>query len=178
MLGGDPIRYVFCTSPSNFVLAEKSQSQQVLQAGIVLQFLSFTFFIANVLLWLKRVSYYEREVWDSTTAGSSACATAHKVDGNKEIVPAPQETYSTNDWRVLAGAVLISSTVLFLRIAYRIFRSRQNFRNDRFYSETMSENEDYVYELTPTLISIAVFALIWPGSFIKGAKKSKADPSV
>lgn len=39
----------------------------------------------------------------------------------------------------------------------------------------MSENQDYLFELIPTLLSIAVFIVIWPQSYIKDEVEVEAQ---
>lgn len=120
--------------------AVKAQTgSRVFLAGLALQLASFFFFTCVYLRFLYRMHKYEPEVW---------------------VRDCNLKWY--NDWRALAGAMLVSCIGVLVRSVYRTIELSEGF--DGFLTRT--EVYFFVLDFVPLLIALLAYIPFWPGRFI------------
>ncbi|EMD37789.1 hypothetical protein CERSUDRAFT_114448 [Gelatoporia subvermispora B] len=126
----------FTTSQSQSLL---KLGQDIFLAGLILQLISFSVFVAMYVRFLLLVRKSEPLLWHD--------------DQNKPWY---------KDWRCLAYAILISSIGVFVRCMYRVIELSQGFTGHL----TTTESYFYALDTLPLCIAIAMYVPFWPGRFI------------
>ncbi|EMD40747.1 hypothetical protein CERSUDRAFT_111327 [Gelatoporia subvermispora B] len=113
--------------------------EHIFLAGLVLQLISFCFFMAIYARFLVLVRKREPRLWNA--------------DSGKVWY---------DDWRALAYALMFSSIAVFVRCTYRVIELAQGFRGH------LSTTEAFFYALDtlPLCIAIALYVPFWPGRII------------
>ncbi|KZV97419.1 RTA1-domain-containing protein [Exidia glandulosa HHB12029] len=107
--------------------------------GLILQAASFGFFTIMFAIWMRRVCTSEPHIWSQDRA---------------------KKWY--NDWRALAGALVVSCIGILVRSGYRIAEASQGY----FGTLATTEWVFYAFDTLPLFIAIAVYIPFWPGRFI------------
>ncbi|TBU64716.1 RTA1-domain-containing protein [Dichomitus squalens] len=115
--------------------------EHIFLAGLVLQLVSFFFFVIVALRFLFRVAAREPQTW--------------AVDAQK---PWHQ------DWRTLSYVLIVSSIGIMIRCVYRVSELSQGYRGH------LATTEGFFYGLDslPLFIAVVVYIPFWPGRMIPG----------
>lgn len=140
-LFSDLATFIIQASGSGLLVQESSRDMgnKIFLCGLILQGVSFAFFNAVFCTWLYRTCKYERIVWIQ--------------DMSK---PWHQ------DWRSLAGALVVSCIGITIRCIYRIAEGSEGY----FGKLGRTEWIFYAFDVLPLLIAVGVYIPFWPGRFI------------
>lgn len=149
-LFSDLATFLIQGSGSGLMVMDSSRDfgNKIFLCGLILQGVSFAFFSAVFCTWLYRTRKYERLVWI-------------------QDVSAPWY----NDWRSLAGALVVSCIGIIIRSIYRIAEGSEGF----FGKLGRTEWIFYAFDALPLFIAIAVYIPFWPGRFIHAATRAQAE---
>ncbi|KAL0574678.1 hypothetical protein V5O48_007294 [Marasmius crinis-equi] len=113
---------------------------RIFLAGLALQLASFAVFSVIYLVFLYRVRFHDRAVWE--------------IDASKKWY---------QDWRALAGMLVVSCIGILVRSVFRTIELSEGFGGH------LSTTEAFFYTLDtlPLFIAIVVYVPFWPGRFIR-----------
>ncbi|KAG9004388.1 hypothetical protein FRB94_002406 [Tulasnella sp. JGI-2019a] len=132
------------------LLVSKTKSTQnlgktIFLIGLVLQFVSFGFFTSLCLIWMHKVRKHSQNVWL-----------------RDEQVGKPWY----QDWRAMAGAILVSCMGVLVRSIFRVVENSEGLSGPL----TTTESYFYILDSLPLLIAIAVYIPFWPANYISDSQ--------
>ncbi|TFY79972.1 hypothetical protein EWM64_g4039 [Hericium alpestre] len=122
---------------------------KIFLVGLILQLVSFFTFTSIFVIFLLRIRKHEPAIW------------TRDRDAGKTLFW---------DWRALAIALAISCVGILIRSVFRIAEMSQGFGG------AIARNEGlfYGFDTLPLFIAVVVWAVVWPGRFIRAPPKPKA----